>query len=721
MVPVAALIIIALSLAAIVPAYIALRSDDILVDADRKDINAGFDAYLRRLVDDQRVALRRAGTAAHEMVPFDQSALFRYLAVQLTVVEQHDLAIVVPADGSAATAYSRRIGPRPTLVEHIVEDITPLIEAADRSGARTTLSAGAPRISSTARSFVKVSNKPALAAISHVGAAVGYRNGTGVQGFTIISIAFLDSQMLAEVQKAAPIQQISLDTGAAAEPDAMQMPLADPTGRVIATLSWHRPLPGKELIARVLPYAIGGGVLIIVLVLVILHAVGEAVARLHSSEKRMLAEVMTDTLTGLANRTRFTKHLDALLLDRSAGTTGPGIAYLDIDQFKQYNDTLGHAIGDQIIIAVGKRLAQHARGADLAARIGADEFAIIFNEAMSEADMVVKSRELIELVSAPIRIEEHTFVLSMSIGTAVAPDDGETAAELMRRTDIALHNAKRDKSRIALHFHPSMEENVRLRQEIVSDLRHAIAHNELSVQYQPLMTPDGKTAVGVEALLRWNHPERGAVSPALFIPIAEEHRLIGDIGRWVLATACRDAAAWPNLSLAVNMSPLQIRRPEFMAEVREILEEENFDPARLEMEVTENVVLDQAETAAAAFDLLHHHGIRVALDDFGTGYSSLSYLERFRFDKIKIDRSFLRNIETSRPAAAIVHTVIALGDTLDMTITAEGVETPGQHRFLQAAGCHQLQGFLFSRPVPPDVIAERFSGDPDLATKRSVA
>ncbi len=713
----AALLIVAIAMLSVIPTYLALKTDDDVLDRDREEISRALTARARQLEDDQRFALQQASRAAQGLDGRPGLPFLADLGRILTGKGGHQLVVIVPDDGTPPQSYSSSVEPSATLLRSLVSDIAPLIRQNRNTPFRLTPRSDTPMVAASTFGYVDIAGRPSMAVASRI-VDPSAKGPALINDATLVSIVILNTKLFRTLERETGVHNVHLNFGKHDLDQPMTVPLTDPNGNIITSLTWHRHLQGQDLIHKAVPLAIAGVIIIALLVLLILYIVTEILTRLRASETRAFQEALTDPLTGLANRFHFTRQLDALLRDRSPGQPGPGIAYIDVDQFKQYNETLGHAFGDIIIEQVGERLKNRLAEDEIAARLGADEFAVIFPDAAGADEMKIATQHLIEIASTPLIIEDHVVDLTVAAGSAVAPRDGESAPELMRRAEIALHNAKRDKSRCTLHFQPSMEENVRQRQEIVSDLRHAIAHNELSLAYQPLMTPDGKRAIGVEALLRWNHPERGNVSPAVFVPIAEEHRLISDIGRWVLATACRDAAAWPHLTLAVNISPLQLRRSEFLEELDDILEADNFDPTRLEAEVTENVVLDQADTASAAFDALHHRGIRVALDDFGTGYSSLSYLERFRFDKIKIDRSFLRNIETSRPAAAIVHTVIALGDALDMTITAEGVETPGQHRFLQAAGCHQLQGFLFSRPVAADVITNRYAGGTE---DRSVA
>jgi predicted signal transduction protein with EAL and GGDEF domain len=294
--------------------------------------------------------------------------------------------------------------------------------------------------------------------------------------------------------------------------------------------------------------------------------------------------------------------------------------------------------------------------------------------------------------------------VGVSIGIALAPENGMTHEVLMRLADTALYHAKSEGRNRFCFFERTMDEAIQMRKVVEDDLRHAILRDELTLHYQPLYSADGSTVVAVEALVRWPHPKQGLISPNRFIAIAEERGLVIPLGEWVLRRACLDGKRWPHLRIAVNVSPIQFRHRDFVDGVVRILRETSFDPARLELELTEGVVVEDADAAEAAMMELRGLGVNLALDDFGTGYSSLIYLRRFAFDKIKIDRSFLESMEATGESAILVHSIVHLGRALGLTVTAEGVETREQHRFLQALGCHQLQGFLFSKPIPPEEI-----------------
>jgi diguanylate cyclase (GGDEF)-like protein len=383
------------------------------------------------------------------------------------------------------------------------------------------------------------------------------------------------------------------------------------------------------------------------------------------------------------------------------------VFYIDLDHFKDVNDTLGHHVGDELIRNVTLRLSHTLRGGDLVARLGGDEFAVISTIGEDREKMEAMAQRIIAALCAPYAINRQNIVIGASIGIAVIDEKCGAAADIMRYADMALYRAKSEGRNRACIYDAAMDAELSNRKLLEGDLREAIETDSLQVHYQPIVNNSGEVVVGVEALCRWTHPTRGVIPPSEFIPAAEHSGLIVELGAYVLRRACLDGKAWPNLSVAVNVSPLQFRRTDFAATVERILADTQFDPGRLELELTESVLLGNVDSAEAGMLRLKALGVRLALDDFGTGYSSLLYLRRFPFDKLKIDRSFVMSIEKAADAAAIVHAVVSLGRGLGMKVTAEGVETADQQLFLRAAGVHTMQGYRFGKAVPAVEITER--------------
>jgi diguanylate cyclase (GGDEF)-like protein len=422
-----------------------------------------------------------------------------------------------------------------------------------------------------------------------------------------------------------------------------------------------------------------------------------------------------DPLSRLPNRLLFTERLNVEISRLGRTDGGVAVLFLDLDRFKDVNDTYGHPVGDELIKQVAERLGILLRGSDTLARFGGDEFAIIQTGVRSSADVEALARRILDSIGRPFTIADAVVTVGVSVGIALAPENGLDHDLLMRLADTALYQAKSEGRNRFCFFERAMDEAIQMRKVVEDDLRHAILRDELTLHYQPLFSADGKSIVGVEALVRWPHAKQGLISPNRFISVAEERGLVIPLGEWVLRRACQDGKRWPNLRIAVNVSPLQFRHRDFVDGVVSILRETSFDPTRLELELTEGVVVEDADAAEAAMMDLRALGVNLALDDFGTGYSSLIYLRRFAFDKIKIDRSFLESMEATGESAILVHSIVHLGRALGLTVTAEGVETKEQHRFLQALGCHQLQGFLFSRPVPPEEIDRLLAIAPEPA------
>jgi diguanylate cyclase (GGDEF)-like protein/PAS domain S-box-containing protein len=404
-----------------------------------------------------------------------------------------------------------------------------------------------------------------------------------------------------------------------------------------------------------------------------------------------------DALTSLPNRLLLRTRMEEALADVRGGGRQVATLCLDLDGFKAINDTLGHASGDRLLQMVAERISGDIGPGDTVARLGGDEFAILQTNVDSASQIIELSERILASVEAPYEIDEQLVTVGVSIGVALAPHDGMDAEILLHNADMALYRAKSDGRGRYCFFEPEMNARAQARRRIEVNLRKALRENELTVCYQPLVDLDSGHIVSLEALLRWRHPELGMISPAEFIPIAEETGMIISIGSFVLRRACQDAAAWPsNATVAINLSPLQFKTGSLFQSVRDALSMSGLPPTRLELEITETLLLDKSEQVLSTLHALRALGVRIAMDDFGTGYSSLSYLRSFPFDKIKIDRSFIQEISQKSDSQAIVRAILSLGSSLGVTITAEGVETESDLAYLKSEGCPQGQGFLFS-------------------------
>jgi diguanylate cyclase (GGDEF)-like protein/PAS domain S-box-containing protein len=430
------------------------------------------------------------------------------------------------------------------------------------------------------------------------------------------------------------------------------------------------------------------------------------------AEARIAYMAQHDALTGLPNRVLFHERLDAALAETSRRGGTLAVHCLDLDHFKSVNDTLGHPVGDDLLRVVAERLKGCLGDRDLVARLGGDEFAVIQMNVAHPGEAGDLAARMITALSANYDIQRHEVVVGASVGIALAPGDGNAADVLLRNADMALYRAKADGRGASHFFEPEMDRRIQARRTLELDLRKAFANGEFDLHYQPLVNLHADRISGFEALIRWHHPERGMVLPGEFIPLAEETGLIGALGEWVLRRACEDAARWPgNLKVAVNLSPAQFRTRGVVQAVLSALAYSGLPPQRLELEITESVLLGETEANLAILHQLREIGARISMDDFGTGYSSLSYLRSFPFDKIKIDRSFVRDLAERPDCMAIIRAVAGLGASLGISTTAEGVETREQLERLRAEGCTEAQGFLFSPPRPAADIMSLFVAD----------
>ena len=487
-------------------------------------------------------------------------------------------------------------------------------------------------------------------------------------------------------------------------------------GRTADTVLTRELQDGRVIAASRQPIEGGGWV-----------ATYEDVTDRRKHEERIAHMARHDALTGLPNRLLFRERLAAALA--GPGRTSVAVMSLDLDGFKNVNDVFGHAAGDALLAAVARRLRTELPKGDLMARLGADEFCVIARGWSVADDVAALGARLVEMIRAPFVLESHSVMVEASVGIATAADIGDLpggtdeAEALLKYSVLALHRAKMDgRGRGTFRFFEAeMDRKLQARRSLEDDFRTALERNELELFYQPLINTESAGVTGFEALIRWRHPVRGLVSPGLFVPLAEEMGLIKPIGAWVLQRACADAARWPSrVKVAVNLSPTQFVNNDLVGDVAGALRLSGLPPERLELEITESLLLQDDATVLATLKSLHRLGARIAMDDFGTGFSSLSYLQRFPFDKLKIDQSFVRDISSNADSVTIVRAVIGLGRSLGMAVIAEGVETGEQLAILEAEGCFDVQGYLFSPPAPCDeveALLARFGDGPSRPSR----
>jgi diguanylate cyclase (GGDEF)-like protein len=533
----------------------------------------------------------------------------------------------------------------------------------------------------------------------------------------LVSLRYLDKGFLSQLAKRNYLNDARLADSPKPNPGEATVPLMNSDGMPLTNMFWTPLLGGSAVIHKLLLPAAGMFSVITLLVLLMSlklrrmmqqddEHVGElerAHVELQAKEAQAHHLAYHDVLTGLPNRAMFNDKADTALL-RTRHGENMAIVLLDLDRFKNVNDRFGHFAGDELIQQVAKRLKRVLRGSDTMARLGGDEFAILLERKEHTENIEQTLEGILDQLRRPYEIVGNQAHIGVSMGVALAPECGTDRTDLMRKADIALYRAKDEGRDCYRYFTESMDETVQLRASLEADLRDALASGKggLSVNYQPLVDSEGRKVTALEALVRWDHPQRGSIPPQLFVPVAEETGLISALGDWVMREACKVASDWPKLTVAINLSPIQFCDETFAGRVCAIVREAGVSPHQIELEVTEGVVLDQNESVRGALRRLRQEGFRIALDDFGTGYSSLSYLREFDVDRIKIDKSFVQNLGHNLDAGAIVTAVVTLGHAMGLQVTAEGVETSDQEEFLRSAGCNMLQGFLFSEAVPAD-------------------
>lgn len=425
-----------------------------------------------------------------------------------------------------------------------------------------------------------------------------------------------------------------------------------------------------------------------------------------------------DTVTGLSNRVLFEEHLDRALVSAQSGQHLFALIFCDLDRFKQINDTLGYRAGDRLLRSVAERLCACARKDDVLARVGGDEFALLVTRMSGPEDAVEVVSQIHEALKPPVDIDGHELFITASVGISLYPGDGHDSQTLLKNATAARYRAQLQGG-AGYHFYTSdMNEKALRRLTLENRLRRAVEREELIVYYQPKVDINANRIVGMEALVRWQSPELGLVSPAEFIPLAEDCGLIVPVGEWVLRTACAQNKLWHDsglaqLRVAVNLSARQFRQHDLSAKISQILDETGLEPQYLELELTESSIMQSADSAAGTLGELREKGIEISIDDFGTGYSSLGYLKRLPIDTLKIDQSFVREMTTEPDSAAIVQAIIALAHNLNLKVVAEGVETEEQMRFLHLLRCDQAQGYLFSKPLPAEEFEQRLIGESD--------
>ncbi|TCP34106.1 EAL domain-containing protein [Sphingomonas sp. BK235] len=708
----------------------AHQADRVSTERQAREVRLALDAALDEL------ALSQAGVAIWNLLDRqlrqpapDWTWVDDNVGTWLNATFAHDMDAILGTDG--APRYVMRDGVRaaPARYADYAAAARPLILAArglaaDLPNPHERLAGRRAHPHATARTspravhatdLVTVGARPAIMSVMRIipeGSAMPARQ---TRGPLLVSLRYLDGDFARRLARVQLVADARIAARAEARPGEQVMPLVSSRGTRAGYLIWRPDLPGRSVWHMMLPSAAAA----LAALLAALAALIASVAKLVRSDARSLARLNAahlalqakeaqahhlayhDTLTALPNRALFNSLADQALAAAADRGGARAVLLIDLDRFKQVNDTLGHLGGDQLIQLVAARLQSCVESGDVVARLGGDEFAVLLADRVDERAVGAVAGAMVAAMREPFSVLGTQVFVGASIGIAPHPRCSGDRAELMRMADIAMYRAKAEGRDAYRFFTADMDESVKTRRAIERDLRAAIAaRRELTVHYQPRMDAAGARVIGLEALVRWHHPTRGLLAPDAFIAVAEETGLIGALGSWVVRDACAVARAWPALSIAVNLSPVQFRARGMAAELIALVRQAGVSPQQFELEVTESILLDDDVAVRGALAELRGAGFRIALDDFGTGYSSLGYLSKFEVDKIKIDQSFTRRLGESDDAAAIIQAVVRLGHAMGLSVSAEGVETREQRAFLEHAGCNELQGFLFSAAVP---------------------
>ncbi|WP_416795493.1 putative bifunctional diguanylate cyclase/phosphodiesterase [Ciceribacter azotifigens] len=632
----------------------------------------------------------------------------------------HDAAFVLDATDRPIYAYADgKIGGPETferfrpVAEPLAARLRDILRRQDKSQVSDRV------LSPGVSDFSRVGEHPAIVSVKPVVSDSGEIEQVPGEEYLHVAVKYLDSDFLQELSTEYGFHGLFFSPVSQKLPGTAELPVVADSGQLVGYFDWRPYRPGSAFLASISPALVGALVLLIITLALFLLALYRRLKVNRAQEERIRFLANHDALTGLLNRTAFERALDAALTPSKGVVPQIAVLYLDLDRFKQINDTLGHGAGDSVIQEVAKRIGALLPQNGRLCRVGGDEFNI-FVPFVEVSEVETLGARIVASIAEPFVVEGKTTFAGVSVGAAYSPLHGTNRSELTRKADVALYNAKASGRGRFTAFGVHMDVIIRERAEIERDLHTALKETgQFEVLYQPKYRAQTGDLISVEALVRWYHPTRGWLSPTFFIPIAEETGLIRALGRHVLEEACRAAAKWQIGSVAVNVSPIQWRTPGLASEVKSILEATGLDPHRLELEITETAWMDSTSTCVANIKALRELGIAIALDDFGTGFSTFGRLLDTEVDHIKIDKSFIDGLGKSRGDEAIVQAIVNMAHARGVKTTAEGVQTQEQSLFLTAIGCDELQGFLFSEPVSVRDIDKLLAGSRTQARPQS--
>jgi diguanylate cyclase (GGDEF)-like protein len=706
---IAALVVLSIAFLTATAIWTARQSNELAVDRQIRLARNGIDQEL----ENATAALQAAAVSDEAWrrlhVRFEQDFAENRLPDRIGRPSPDTLTLLVAPQRATlvAIANGQRTDPRDGQVTTAAADTAGLADLVRQRFADAQRRAGGPddpdqlagRFIREA-SLMRVAGRPAIVAVAPVMPETAKQPRKAGPPTVLVAIEFFGPTLLDRVARVYMLPDLQYVATDAVGPELASVAVMAGSGEMLGRLAWTPHQPGNQMVRHLVPLLLVAAALFVAFAMLVVIKFNTRSRQLAESEARATHAALHDPLSGLANRVLLSRRMDEALAEARQDQKPVAIVYVDLDRFKDVNDTLGHQAGDEVIRETAKRLAAIARPGDTAARISGDEFALIVRSAPDRDEIERRLGMIVSEIARPIAIGERTVYPGGSVGCAIAPDDGVDRSDLQHKADLALYRAKSGGRGRFLVYSSDMDDGHRKRTALRQDLRAAIAENRLTVLYQPFFSTADMRCVGVEARVAWDHPVRGRIPAGEFIPVAEDSGLIREIGAWILRRAARDAHRWPDVSVAINVSPIEIRQPTFASSVLAIVEDEGLDPHRLTVDLTENVLLADADTAVSVIERLRSAGVRIALDEFGSGQSSFNYLSRFRFDLIKIDRSFVAQLETSEEVATIVQSMVELAKKLGLETAAEGVETFGQFRFVQAVGCSTVQGHLCARPMP---------------------
>jgi len=713
------LTVLGLLLVAVV-AYAGWSSNVKAVERERQLVENALDQSVSRVLDQQKaIAWWDDAVINAQARPLDLDWLETNVGVYFFETYGHDEVVIVDAQNQPIYANVNGSLTNPIAAYGAHRAVFDQIVAEARSGADGTLrrrdrafveSQGnysallGASFGRWAGHIMSVDGVPAVVAALSI---VPNLDASLVQGepHLMLSIVRIDADFMAEVGGSLLIDDLALSTSPAGSGGVNSEVFRADDGVEMGYLSWTPRRPGQTLLLFILPLVALGVAGAGLFTLLMVQRLKRATVDLADREELSRHQALHDSLSGLPNRHHFVERLqealDGLVQARNNGRVV--VAYIDVDRFKDINDTMGHAAGDTLIMAVAERLRHALAPEDFLARFGGDEFAVVRRSSDPEAISQLSDR-MRKAFETPFDVYGQHIRMTASIGVASAPEHGFSPQELMRHADIALYQGKNQGRDRAMVFCAEMAAEVEQRREVELELEAALEAQELYLHYQPVVSCAQARVVGVEALLRWNHPVKGNISPAVFVPIAEEAGLMPALGAYVLDRAFAETKRWPDLEVSINLSPVQFRHVDLVELLEQLIVKHSVDPHRIVLEVTEGVLMESTDRNRQILETVRGMGFKIALDDFGTGYSSLRYLADFRFDKIKIDRAFVTGIQERKRAMTIIQSVVTLGRGLGMDIVAEGVETEAEASVMRLLGVTELQGFFFSPATPPEEI-----------------